>query len=225
MRPPLCLSAFLLTASLGTCLGLPGGNGGTGLLPSVNIQEPIPAPPATSADKGNAATASPASAQIIIPGPLRSFLRMAGISQKASPEEVLPLLAHEVRVRAYDRGRPTEFLVLVRRYLQQARELVILAGPEGTLRVSNCEAAKPLLAVLGYRLREGCGPDTALQTADPDRAFLTIDSGFPLAELEETVQGGKPFALPYPSTPVPLLFTQNDWTEQSDTKDVVDALL
>src|SRR5437016_9100259 len=156
MRLRLWLLAFLLTGLLGTCFGLSSGD--------------TPGSPSFS------------SAEITIPGPLRSFLRMAGISQKASPDEVLSLLSHEVRVRAYDRGRPTEFLVLVRRYLQQARELVILAGPQGTLRVSNCEEAKPLLAVLGYRLRESCGPDTSLQTADPDRAFLTIDSGFPLAE-------------------------------------------
>ncbi len=36
------------------------------------------------------------SSDVVIPGPLRSFLRMAGISQKVSPEEVLPLLARNV---------------------------------------------------------------------------------------------------------------------------------
>ncbi len=36
-----------------------------------------------------------------IPGPLRSFLRMAGISQKISLEEVLPLLARNVAVEGY----------------------------------------------------------------------------------------------------------------------------
>ena len=61
-------------------------------------------------------------------------------------------------------------------------------------------------------------------TEDAGRAFLTIDSGFPLVELEETLRGGKPFTLPYPSSPVPVLFTPNEWTG-SDAQDVADALL
>jgi hypothetical protein len=171
------------------------------------------APAACLASSNSLVPATLSSTEITIPGPLRSFLRMAGISQKAAPEEVLPLLAEEVRIRAYDRGRATEFLVLLQRYLRQARELVALAGPDGVIRASTCDDAKPLMAVLGYRLREGCGPHTSLQTADPDRAFLTIDSGFPLAQLEETLQGGKPFELPFPSSRVPMLFTEKDWAE------------
>ena len=31
----------------------------------------------------------------VIPGPMRNFLRMAAISQKISPDEVLPLLENE----------------------------------------------------------------------------------------------------------------------------------
>src|SRR5262249_16120202 len=85
----------------------------------------------------DAGSSSPASADIASPGPLRSFLRMAGISQKASSEEVLPLLAAMVGTRGYVKGKPTEFLVLVKRYLQQASELVALAGPHGVIRVSN----------------------------------------------------------------------------------------
>jgi hypothetical protein len=172
--------------------------------------------------------ASQLSTDVIIPGPLRSFLRMAGISQKAAPEEVLPLLAHEVRIRAYDRGKPTEYLVLLKRYLQQARELEMLAGPEGVLHASSCDDARPLMAVLGYRVHEGCGPNGALQTADPDRAFLTIDSGFPLSQLEETLQGGKPFSLPFPSSRIPVLFTEKDWAETNadqGSSGIVDTLL
>jgi hypothetical protein len=86
------------------------------------------------------------------------------------------------------------------------------------------------LLALGYRIREGCGPGSSLETADADQAFLTVDSGFPLAELEETVQGGAPFAIPYSLTPVPVLFTANDWIVSSGnaggaSQDVVDALL
>jgi len=146
-----------------------------------------------------------------VPGPLRSFLRMAAISQKIAPDEVLPLLARNVSVQGYQDGKPTEFLVLLRRYMDQSRELVVLAGSEGVIRVSTCNEGKPLLAILGYRLREPCGPKSAVETSDPDRAFLTIDSGFPLADLEETMRGGKAFSYPYASSQVPVLFAPSDW--------------
>ncbi len=174
------------------------------------------------------------SAGVTIPGPLRSFLRMAGISQKISSEEVLPLLARNVAVEGYQgrkdsRGRSTEFLILLKRYVDQARELVTLAGPEGVIRVSNCEQAGPLLGILGYKLRQGCGSAVALETAEPEKAFLTIDSGFPLAELEVTLQGGKPFVYPFATSQVPVLFSPTDWT-QADPKakrgnDMLNALL
>ncbi|HEY7405118.1 MAG TPA: hypothetical protein VIB39_16445 [Candidatus Angelobacter sp.] len=186
------------------------------------------APAACFAASDSPAPATISSTEVTIPGPLRSFLRMAGISQKAAPEEVLPLLAEEVRIRAYDRGRATEFLVLLQRYLRQARELTALAGPDGVLHVSTCDEAKPLIAVLGYRLHENCGTNASLQTADPDRAFLTIDSGFPLAQLEETLQGGKPFALPFLSSRVPVLFTEKDWAHVHNSEapaDIVQTLL
>jgi hypothetical protein len=76
---------------------------------------------------------------------------MAGISRKAPPEELLPLLAHEMNVRGYDHRWPTEYLLLLRRYLQQARELAALAGPEAVIHVSNCDDAGRLLAILGYK--------------------------------------------------------------------------
>src|SRR3979409_165576 len=97
---------------------------------------------------------------VAIPGPLHSFLRMAGISQKVAPEEVLPLLARNVFLHGYQgpgHSHQTEFLVLLIRYVRQARELAALAGPQGVLRVSNCVEAKPLLQVLGYRPRPDCG--------------------------------------------------------------------
>jgi hypothetical protein len=176
--------------------------------------------------------AAAAVATVAIPGPLRSFLRMAGISQKISTEEVLPLLARNVAVEGYqgrkDRtGRATEFLILLKRYVEQARQLVTLAGPEGTIRIPSCDQAGPLLDILGYRLRGACGKGAALETADPERAFLTIDSGFPLAELEQTLQGGKPFSCPFAVSPVPLLFSAGDWIQgvggQGD--DVLGAML
>ncbi len=164
----------------------------------------------------NSAAASPAATTVdtvIIPGPLRSFLRMAGISQKASPEDVLPLFAHSVFVHGYQVGTPTEFLILVDRYVHQARELQILAGSTNTIRVNGCDDVGTLIQILGYRLRQGCGQKSfSLETANPGRAFLTIDSGFPLNELEEALQNGTPFTYSYPSTRVPVLFHENDWT-------------
>src|SRR5579863_3275256 len=174
-------------------------------------------------------------ADVAIPGPLRPFLRMAGISQKVSVEEVLPLLAHNVFTEGYEgsptKGRPTEYLLLLGRYVQQAKELETLAGPDHMLRVADCDEAKPLLRILGYRVRQECGKSsTTVLTADPDRAFLTIDSGFPLFELEETLQGGKPFSYSFPATRVPVLFTVSEWTAAStenrpDPEDLVETFL
>jgi hypothetical protein len=169
----------------------------------------------------------------MIPGPLRSFLRMAGISQKIAPEEVLPLLGRNVFMEGYESSKKTEFLLLLSRYVVQARELSNLAAASnGMIRVSNCDDAKPLLTILGYRTRPNCGaPNTSLQTADSERAFLTIDSGFPLPELEQTLQGGKPFEYPYAGSPVPVLFAAGDWTMASRknykeaSKDLIDTIL
>jgi hypothetical protein len=149
---------------------------------------------------------------VAIPGPLRSFLRMAGISQKVSPDDVLPLLARNSYLIGYYETTQTEFLRLLSRYLHQARELQVLAGTSGTIHVVNCNDASMLLKILGYRLREGCGqPNLSLETTNATRAFLTIDSGFPLTQLEEALQEGVPFDYAYPASMVPVLFHQNDW--------------
>ena len=168
-----------------------------------------------------------------IPGPLRSFLRMAGVSQQVSPEEVLPSLSWSVSTLGFQGSdRPTEFLILLRRYVVQARELAELAGGEGVIRASKCEDAKPLLRILGYRVVGYCGePGATLLTADAERAFLTVDSGFPLTELEQTIAGGKPFEYSFPSTPVPVIFAESDWTMASsknhleNSKDLVETIL
>ena len=182
---------------------------------------------AQSPDRPTAASES----QIDIPGPLRSFLRMAGISQKVSPEEVLPLVARNVVMHGYLNGRPTEFLVLLSRYVHQARELTALAGSDGIIHVSNCVDVKPLLGVLGYRLPPDCGQSQAtLVTADAERAFLTIDSGFPLFALEETLRGHGPFTYSFSGSPVPVLFGEKYWItayheKNRGTSDLLDALL
>jgi hypothetical protein len=152
---------------------------------------------------------------------------MTAISQKVSPEEVLPLLARNVLMSGYQSGKPTEFLVLVNWYMDQARELEALAGREGVIHVSNCDDAKPLLVILGYRILQTCGPNAALETSDANRAFLTIDSGFPLADLEETLRSGKPFNISYTATKVPVLFKSSDWVQKKKNanRGVIDSIL
>jgi hypothetical protein len=161
---------------------------------------------------GPATPASPPVETATIPGPLRSFMRMAAISQKVSSDDVLPLLARNVFMQGYQRGSPTEFLLLLERYVQQARELQILAGSSNMIHVANCDDAGTLVQILGYRVREGCGSKNFyLETANPEKAFLTIDSGFPLTELEEALQKGTPFNYPYAPSRIPMLFKESDW--------------
>jgi len=158
---------------------------------------------------------------------------MAGISQKITPQQLLPLLSRNVITEGYQDSRPTEFLVLLRRYVVQARELADLAANNNmVIRVTNCEDARPLLRILGYRIIGDCGDrQLSLQTVDPQRAFLAIDSGFPLPALEQTLQGGKPFEYSYSSAPVPVLFSESDWTRASvknnkeDSRDLLDTIL
>jgi len=178
--------------------------------------------------------AGPDQSEFTIPGPERSFLRMAGISQMIRREEVLPLLSRNVFIQGYQAGsQPTEFLILLRRYVVQARELTELAAHGGmVIRVSGCNDAQALLHILGYRTRPDCGkPDTALLTDDPERAFLTIDSGFPLPELERTLEGGKPFEYQFSPSAVPVLFAGSDWTMASrknhteNSRDLLDTIL
>jgi hypothetical protein len=153
---------------------------------------------------------------LAIAGPLRSMERMAGISQQAAQEEILPLLARNIYVQGYvgwlDQGRPTEFLTLLGRYVNQAEELSKLAEPQGQIRVTNCTDVQPLLRVLGYDLRGECGhQDLALVTSDQERAFLTSDSGFPLAALEVALRTSKPFEYHFPESRVPVIFEASDW--------------
>jgi hypothetical protein len=86
---------------------------------------------------------------VIIPGPLRSFLRMAGLRQKVSLEEVMPMLARNVLLHGYQIGHPTEYLILLRHYFRQAEELTALAGTDGNIRVNGCNEAGPLRGALG----------------------------------------------------------------------------
>lgn len=157
-------------------------------------------------------SSSEAADTVVIPGPLRPFLRMAGISQQIRPEELLPTLARNIALYGYHGDRDTEYLTLVIRYLQQAGDLQGLAGADGTIRVAGCEDAARLISVLGYKFERSCKTgDGTLITANPERAFLTIDSGFPLPALEQALETGQPFTYQYPSTPVPILFKEKSW--------------
>jgi hypothetical protein len=217
MKSPLRLSLLLVGAFVLLCVCWTSGSGNAVLAAA--------APPPDAA-----ASSSPANI-VIIPGPLRSLRRMAGISQEVSPADVMPLLARNVYTQGYQQGKPTEFLLLIQRYLLQARELQQLAAPSGSINVTNCDDAGPLIRILGYRLRQGCGTKNfSLETANPTRAFLTIDSGFPLVELEEALQNGTPFSYSYPSSAVPALFRSSEWTaletvSKSGSGDLVDVLL
>ena len=168
------------------------------------------APADSAAADGGSPSRTPDS--IVIPGPLRSFLRMAGVSQEASPAEVLPLFARNAFLYGRVEQRKTEYLVLADRYVQQAKELEPLTGADGMIHVTGCEDAGKLIQILGYRFEHGCGPkDASLITADAERAFLTVDSGFPLTQLEQSLQNGIPFSYTYPATQVPILFSESDW--------------
>lgn len=161
-----------------------------------------------------------------IPGPLGSFARMIAITADAKPETILPAIARSVVRRGYrasDRYEglePTEYLKLAMRYLSQARELEQLADESGTIRIESCESPETgeLLRVLGYRMRGSCGTDVILETVNASRAFLTIDSGFPLAEFEQALRTSRPFLHSYEPSRVPFLYEADYWRSAQDRK-------
>ncbi len=155
---------------------------------------------------------------VLVPGLLNSFSRMAALSTDLSLDQLLPALGRNIFTGGYHtRGagllEPTEFLKLLKQYLTLARELEQLAGPDQMLEVPECESSETaeLLRVIGYRLRGECGPGAVLETVNPSRAFLAIDSAFPLADLELSFRQGKQFLLPFGPTRLPVLFSQDYW--------------
>src|SRR5580698_8412688 len=151
---------------------------------------------------------------IAIPGPLRSFSRMAALAPEIVPDDVLPALARNIVTNGYQAAgsndvlEQTEYLKLVVRYLGQARELEKLADPSGMIKIETCDSTQTgeLLRVLGYRMRGGCGSEVVLETLNATRAFLTIDSGFPLADLEQDLRTNRLFAYDFKPTQVPILY-------------------
>jgi hypothetical protein len=172
---------------------------------------------------------------VTLPGPMRSLARMAAISPDVQPDEVLPALARNVVVNGYQASHSneeleeTEYLKLVHRYLSQARELEKLAGDDKVIRIESCESTQTndLLRTLGYRMRGGCGSEVVLETVNAARAFITTDSGFPLAELEEALRTDKPFSYDYHSSKATILYTPDYWlsAHEKTQGDFLDAFL
>ncbi len=156
---------------------------------------------------------------IQVPGPLRSFARMAALSPDLAADDLLPALARNVVTNGYQATNSsegldqTEYLKLVIRYISQARELEKLTGADKQIKIETCESPQTadLLKVLGYRMRGGCGSDVVLETVNATRAFLTIDSGFPLADLEQSLRNNRPFVYDYRPTQVPVLYGPEYW--------------
>jgi hypothetical protein len=181
--------------------------------------------------KGLALSASSAAKEswptATIPGPLRSFSRMAAISPESSPEDLLPALARNVVTNGYqashsnDALEQTEYLKLVHRYISQARELEKVAGESRVIKVESCESTvvPDLLRILGYRMRGGCGSEVVLETVNAARAFLTTDSGFPLSDLEQSLRTNRPFSYDYHPTTVPVLFGPDYWLGSGKDKE------
>ena len=172
---------------------------------------------------------------IEIPGPLRSFARMAALSPDLAPEDLLPALSRNVVTNGYqaltssEGLEQTEYMRLVVRYLSQARELDKIAGADKVIRIETCESAKTadILRVLGYRMRGGCGSDVVLETVNASRAFLTIDSGFPLADLEQSLRANRPFVYDYHPARIPVLYSADYWVSSKEKQggDFMDVFL
>ena len=177
----------------------------------------------------------PSYESITIPGPYRSFARMAALAPDAGPAEILPALARNVITSGYQASRgsdqleATEYLKLVQRYLSQVKELDQLAGPEHVIKVPNCESTQTndLLRILGYRMRGGCGSEVVLETVNAARAFLTTDSGFPLSDLERSLQTDHPFSYDYQPTHALVLYSSDYWMNPKEKAqgNFLDALL
>ena len=172
---------------------------------------------------------------ITIPGPLSSFARMAALAPDLAPDELLPALARNVVTNGYEASgnealQQTEYLRLLIRYIGQARELQAMTGRDHKIVIPTCESEQTgsLLKILGYRMRGSCGADIVLETVNATRAFLTVDSGFPLTQLEQDLRANHRFELSYAPTTIPVLYTADYWLAalaRSGQSDFMDAFL
>ncbi len=172
---------------------------------------------------------------IEITGPIRSFARMAALSPDLPPNDILLALARNVVTTGYqavsgsDSLEPTEYLKLVIRYIGQARELDKFAGDSKVINIESCDSSQTgeLLKILGFRMRGGCGSDVVLETVNATRAFLSMDSGFPLADLEQALRTNRPFTYDYHPTRVPVLYKPEYWlsAREKQSGEFIDAFL
>jgi hypothetical protein len=170
-----------------------------------------------------------------VPGPMRNFSRMAALSPDSPADELLLSLARNVVTNGYqaisgtETLDQTEYLKLVLRYLSQARELDKFSGSSKLIRIETCDSEKTgeLLKILGFRMRGGCGGDVVLETVNPSRAFLAMDSGFPLAELEQSLRTNRPFELNFQPTRIPIIFGSEYWlsAKERSAGEFIDAFL
>jgi len=173
-------------------------------------------------------------AMVTIPGPLPSFARMAALSPDLAPEDLLPALARNIVTNGYEASgnealQQTEYLRLLIRYIGQAHELQDMAK-DGKIVISTCDSEETgaLLKILGYRMRGSCGADIVLETVNPTRAFITVDSAFPLTELEQDLRANHRFELAYAATKVPVLYDAQYWLaalNRTGQTDFLDAFL
>jgi hypothetical protein len=172
---------------------------------------------------------------IYIPGPMRGFSRMAALSPDLPPPDVMAALTRNVVMNGYhavggsEALEQTEYLKLVFRYLSQARELEKFAGESRKINLPECDSSQTgdLLKILGFRMRGGCGAEVVLETVNASRAFLSMDSGFPLAELEEALRTNRPFVLDWSPTQIPVLYGPEYWLSARErfTGETIDAFL
>ena len=172
---------------------------------------------------------------IAIPGPMRSFARMAALSPDLNPDDLLAALARNVVTNGYqavssnEALEQTEYLKLVFKYLAQARELEKLSGADKVIKIEQCESTQTadLLKVLGYRMRGGCGAEVVLETLNASKAFITIDSGFPVANLEQALRTNRPFIYDFKPSQLPILYGPEYWLSSTKEKpgEFIDTLL
>jgi hypothetical protein len=170
-----------------------------------------------------------------VPGPVRNFSRMAALSLDTAPDELLLSLARNVVTNGYqaisgtEALDQTEYLKLVLRYLSQARELDKFSGSGKVIRIETCDSEKTgeLLKILGFRMRGGCGGDVVLETVNASRAFLAMDSGFPLAQLEQALRTNRPFEHDFKPTRIPVIFGSEYWlsVKEKQAGEFIDAFL
>lgn len=172
---------------------------------------------------------------VTIPGPLPAFARMAALNPKVTPDDLLPALARNIVTSGYQASnneslQQTEYLKLLIRYVGQSRELQSMAGSAHSIVVPACESKQTaqLLHIIGYRMRGSCGGNLVLETVDPTRAFITIDSGFPLTKLEQDLRANYKFELPYEPTSIPVLYDARYWLSalgRGENENFLDAFL